>query len=389
MRFSDCVRLITVPIYIQGHVLKAIPYLYLGRKVEHSVSQHKNTLTFRFNQETIVLESLKEYFSRNYQIRKISGPNKVFGSHTLVELSFKFGSSEDPETILRSIGYSGHAYDLPISWLNYNLNHKGIIEQAHKIFFKLLRKIELRSSSYPVNMDLGAPESSFFEIGDNEGNDVEDDCLLETSFQREKTSSCLYFFSDSKNKEFFDSAASKITTFPSLSTTDSLKNELKNTTNTMITTTKQQQQESKEEIKNENHILLEQFLKNKISFEMFIVLEAEQKKEEFRTIRSGSGKSSKASLSFSSEGANDEEEISTSWEAKESAKIQEMREVREQLQEQLDAGGLNPEEAESIRKRAKKLKRAERKRMYRMKISQRKKLKGQVGQKILSHDRLE
>ena len=130
MRLSDCIGLITVPLYISGCRLQAIPYLYLGKKVEHTMSQQGRSLTFQFNPECIVLESLIEYVSNSTssEILKISDPKKISGNNYLVDVSFEFSSPEDTDFLLSSTGYSGHAYDLPIAWLHYDTGFKGILE---------------------------------------------------------------------------------------------------------------------------------------------------------------------------------------------------------------------------------------------------------------------
>ena len=151
MRFGDCRRILQTPLYINGCKIQPVPYLYLGKKVKHSFTTSGNTLTFEYCSRTIFVSELIDYvesFSVSKNSYKMTGPIKLSGSQGLWTVSFEFQSSSDLELIERSTGYSGHAYDLPISWLQFETGYQGILENLTKIFLKLLKTTDRQLSSY-------------------------------------------------------------------------------------------------------------------------------------------------------------------------------------------------------------------------------------------------
>ena len=127
MRLSDCKMLIQSPLYIKGCKIQAVPYLYLGKKVNHTMSLSAgNTLTFEYCSRTILLPQLMEYVQR-YCISKnsfkIIGPTKIAGNQGLATISLQFTTSQEIDYVVKSTGYSGHAYDLPISWLLFDAGY--------------------------------------------------------------------------------------------------------------------------------------------------------------------------------------------------------------------------------------------------------------------------
>ena len=61
MRLSDCKNLIQSPLYLKGCKIQVIPFLYLGRKVNHSMTQSGNNLSFEYCSRTISASRLIEY----------------------------------------------------------------------------------------------------------------------------------------------------------------------------------------------------------------------------------------------------------------------------------------------------------------------------------------
>ena len=402
MRLGDCRRILQTPLYINGCNIQPVPYLYLGKKVKHSFTIIGNTLKFEYCSRTVLVQELIDYvqsYSVSKNSYKIIGPIKLSGSQSIWSISFEFNTCSDFDLIVQSTGYSGHAYDLPISWLQFETGYQGILENSTRIFLKLLRTTDRQIQSYYDKAE--ALQSQFYDADDHQDDD--DSFLFPGSIESVNKTEKLEFFSDFSNRIFFEKTSQLYSTSSDLSLSPkhtptaaptSSKNVIKNTAVEIYqedrkgSKTSLASEEGYPDVDHDN--LLLQFIERKISFEMLITLQAEQKKSKFQSLRSRSGKKSKVSTSSSSEEGKEGKELSDSELAfLEDEKFRKMTIIRKELLKELENESLGKKESDALRKRVKRLKKALQRKKYKIHTRQTKKIKGQAGSYLLSYTSLQ
>ena len=212
---GEAVALFEHPINIQGQRVKLFPYIYLGLGSSIRYEVKGNAVYFEFDPETILEKALFDlifeefgsqasidYQGSNETERRQNISKRMNGVQTKV-ISVLPQDGFSVVNFQKKFGYSGHNFDLPLTWVDYNQEHYKVWEQLQKVFGKEAKKIEIDLEKY--NQFKNTKKWGAFYDPNARGHSkwLYRSVTNKKEFKKSKN---LDYFSDSKNEKFFEIA---------------------------------------------------------------------------------------------------------------------------------------------------------------------------------------